>query len=90
MLGAFGQIPINDYMIGKMAKSELRATVYGVRYVVSFTVLAAALPLIAWVHGTYGFDMLFRVLAVAAALILFAVSQLPRRIPEASPAAATA
>jgi MFS family permease len=90
MLGAFGQIPINDYMIGKMAKSELRATIYGVRYVVSFTVLAAALPLIAWVHGAYGFDMLFRVLAAAAALILIAVSLLPRRLPEAAHAAAPA
>jgi MFS family permease len=83
MLGAFGQIPINDFMIGKMAKSELRATVYGVRYVVSFSALAATLPLIAWVHGTYGFDMLFRILAIAAALILVAVSLLPRRMPEA-------
>jgi hypothetical protein len=90
MLGAFGQIPITDYMIGKMAKSELRATVYGVRYVVSFTALAAALPLIAWIHGAYGFDMLFRVLAVAAALILVAVSLLPRRMPETAPTAATA
>lgn len=82
MLGAFGQIPINDYMIGRMAKSDLRATVYGVRYVVSFTVLAAALPLIAYIHGTYGFDTLFRVLAGAAALILAAVAMLPRQIPE--------
>jgi hypothetical protein len=61
-----------------------------VRYVVSFTVLAAALPLIAWVHGTYGFDMLFRVLAVAAAVILFAVSLLPRQIPEPAPTPAAA
>ena len=37
MLGAFGQIPINDYMIGRMARSEFRGTVYGVRYVVSFS-----------------------------------------------------
>lgn len=90
MLGAFGQIPINDYMIGRMAKSELRATVYGVRYVVSFSVLAAALPLIAWVHGTYGFDMLFHLLAVAAALILVAVSMLPRKLPEVATAPAAA
>ena len=40
MLGAFGQIPINDFMIGKMAAGEFRARVYGVRYVVSFTALA--------------------------------------------------
>ena len=90
MLGAFGQIPINDYMIGRMAKSELRATIYGVRYIVSFTVLAAALPLIAYIHGSYGFDMLFRVLAGAAAVIFLAVTLLPRQIPEGGSALAPA
>ena len=90
MLGAFGQIPINDYMIGKMARSELRATIYGVRYIVSFSVLAAALPLIAYIHGHYGFDMLFRVLAGAAAVIFMAVTLLPDTIaePDAAPAKA--
>jgi MFS family permease len=82
MLGAFGQIPINDYMVGKMAKSELRASIYGVRYVVGFTSLAAALPLIAWIHKGWGFDMLFKVLAGAAVLILLAVIQLPHKLPE--------
>ena len=81
MLGAFGQIPINDYMIGRMARSEFRASVYGARYVVSFVALAAALPLIAWVHGTWGFDMLFRILAVAGVAIFATVSLLPRVLP---------
>ncbi|MGE0701771.1 MAG: MFS transporter, partial [Hyphomicrobiaceae bacterium] len=63
---------------------------YGVRYVVSFSVLAAALPLIAWIHGNWGFDVLFRVLAVAAGLILIAVSMLPRSIPEGGAAATPA
>ena len=66
MLGAFGQIPINDYMIGKMASGAFRARIYGVRYVVSFTVLAATLPLIAIVYDRFGFDTLFRILAGAA------------------------
>jgi MFS family permease len=88
MLGAFGQIPINDYMIGKMAKSELRASIYGVRYVISFAVLAAALPLIAWVHGRWGFDTLFMILSATAAVIFCAVSLLPRQLPDAAPAAA--
>ncbi|HXW48936.1 MAG TPA: MFS transporter [Xanthobacteraceae bacterium] len=81
MLGAFGQIPINDYMIGKMAAGELRARAYGLRYVVSFTALAAALPLIAFVYDRWGFDTLFRILAAAAAVILCAVALLPRRLP---------
>ncbi|MEZ5844165.1 MAG: MFS transporter [Hyphomicrobiaceae bacterium] len=81
MLGAFGQIPINDYMIGRLARSELRASIYGARYVVSFIVFAASLPLIAWVHQTWGFDMLFRILAASAAAIFVAVALLPHRLP---------
>ena len=73
MLGAFGQIPINDYMIGKLAAGAFRARVYGVRYVVSFTALAASLPLIAFVYERWGFDTLFRVLAVTALAILITV-----------------
>jgi MFS family permease len=83
MLAAFGQIPINDYMIGRLAEGEWRARIYGVRYVVSFTALAAALPLIAFVYENWGFDALFRVLAVSAAIILGAVLMLPQRLPRA-------
>lgn len=83
MLGAFGQIPINDYMIGKMAKSELRASVYGARYIVSFVVWAIAVPLIAWVHHNWGFDVLFYILAASALAILGAVLLLPDQLPEA-------
>jgi len=90
MLAAFGQIPINDYMIGRLAEGEWRARIYGVRYVVSFTVLAAALPLIAFIYERWGFDALFRVLAVSAAVILAAVFMLPQRLPEAQGAAARA
>jgi len=81
MLGAFGQIPINDYMIGRMASGAARARVYGVRYVVSFTVLAAALPLIAFVHDSWGFDRLFLILALTAFLTFIIVSRLPRELP---------
>ncbi|MEQ1611268.1 MAG: MFS transporter, partial [Hyphomicrobiaceae bacterium] len=81
MLAAFGQIPINDYMIGRMAQGDMRARIYGVRYVLSFTVLAAALPLIAFIYENSGFDALFRVLALAALAILVVVYQLPHRLP---------
>ena len=85
MLAAFGQIPINDYMIGRLAEGEWRARIYGVRYVVSFTALAATLPLIAFVHANWGFDTLFRVLAICAAVILGAVLMLPQHLPRAQP-----
>lgn len=83
MLGAFGQIPINDFMIGKMASGAARARIYGIRYVVSFSVLAASLPLIAFVYDRFGFDVLFMILAAAALLILAAVTMLPERLPNA-------
>jgi MFS family permease len=88
MLGAFGQIPINDYMIGRMANGPSRARVYAIRYVVSFTVLAAALPLIAFVYNGWGFDALFRILAATALVIFLTVSLLPRQIPAPVPASA--
>ena len=89
MLAAFGQIPINDYMIGRIAQGDMRARIYGIRYVVSFTVLAAALPLIAFIYEGWGFDALFRVLALAAAMILLAVWQLPLRMPSPATQAVT-
>lgn len=81
MLGAFGQIPINDYMIGKMASGAYRARIYGIRYVVAFSVLALTLPLVAFVYENWGFDTLFRILAGAALVILCAVAALPRKLP---------
>jgi len=81
MIGAFGQIPINDYMIGKTASGAYRARIYGIRYVVSFTALACSLPLIAFVYQAWGFDTLFRILAGAALIILVAVTTLPKRLP---------
>lgn len=89
MLGAFGQIPINDYMIGKTASGAYRARIYAVRYVVSFTVLAISLPLIAFVYTNWGFDTLFQILATAAAVIFAAVMLLPKELPtsEIQPAA---
>lgn len=83
MLGAFGQIPISDFMIGKMASGAFRARAYAVRYVVSFTVLASSLPMIAFVHSNWGFDALFLILAVAAAIIFAVVTLLPRQMPTA-------
>ncbi len=90
MLGAFGQIPINDYMIAKTASGTNRARIYGIRYVVSFSVLAVALPLISYVYLNWGFDTLFRILAGAAAVILVTVSTLPRQMPGSGAAAKAA
>ena len=73
----FGQIPINDVLVSRIAKSEWRSRVYAVRYVVSFSVMASTLPVIAGIHAGWGFGALFVVMAVAAGGILAAVLLLP-------------
>ena len=77
MFAVFGQIPINDVLVGRMARSEWRSRAYALRYVVTFSVMASAVPLIGWVHGNWGFDRLFQILAFAAATIFFTTLLLP-------------
>jgi len=77
MLAVFGQIPINDVLIGRITRSEWRSRVFGLRYIVTFSVSASSIPLIAWIYGFWGFDALFWVLTAAALAILIVVVFLP-------------
>jgi MFS family permease len=73
MLAIFGQIPLNDAIVGKYCADEYRARVLAVRYVVSLGVAAIAVPLIAVLHRTEGgFRNVFLVLAALAAGMLAA------------------
>ena len=78
MLVVFGQIPINDVLIGRITRSEWRGRVLSVRYIVTFSVAASALPVVAGIHAGWGFGALFVVMAVAATGILIAALILPR------------
>jgi MFS family permease len=78
MLVVFGQIPINDVLVGRMAHSEWQSRAYALRYIITFSVMASAVPLIAWVHRTWGFSTLFGLLAAAALLVFVAVLFLPK------------
>ena len=78
MLVVFGQIPINDVLIGRVTNSEWRSRVFSLRYIVTFSVAAAVLPVIAGIHSTWGFGALFVVMAVAASGIFAAALMLPR------------
>lgn len=79
MFVVFGQIPINDVLVGRMARSQWRSRAFAIRYVVTFSVMASAVPLIGWIHGRWGFSLLFEVLAIAASAIFVAVLLLPGR-----------
>ncbi|UCH19662.1 MAG: MFS transporter [Deltaproteobacteria bacterium] len=80
MLVVFGQIPINDVLVGRITQSEWRSRVYALRYIVTFSVMASSVPFIAWVHARWGFDSLFIVLSTAATFVFVSVIMLPLAI----------
>jgi len=80
MLAVFGQIPLNDAIVGKYCADEYRARVLSVRYVVSLGVAAVAVPMIAALHATEGgFGNVFMVLGVLAAGMMCAAFFFPTR-----------
>ena len=78
MLMVFGQIPINDVLVGRVARSEWRSRAFATRSFITFTVMATSVPLIAWLHATWGFPALFLVLTICATFIFGAVLMLPK------------
>ena len=77
MFAVFGQIPINDVLIGRVTHSAWRSRVYALRYMINFSIIASSVPLIAWIYSGWGFGTLFVLLAFTAAGILAAASMLP-------------
>ena len=88
MVLVFGQIPINDTLIARYTPDAWRGRVFSVKYVLSFTVSAAAVPSISWLyeHGG-GFPIMFMTAAGAAVIITLTITALPGGRP-VSPTAA--
>ena len=80
MMAIFGQIPLNDGIVGKYVADEYRARVLSVRYVVSLGVASVAVPMIAVLHRTEGgFRNVFLVLGALATAILVSALFFPSR-----------
>ena len=78
MLVVFGQIPINDVLIGRVTSSEWRSRALAARYIITFSVSATAIPMIAWTHTNWGFGAFFVILAGVAVAIFGFVCFLPK------------
>src|ERR1700757_7869 len=80
VMGAFGQVTVNDAMVGKYTSEEWRSRAYAVRYFVGFTAAGASVGLVAWLYERGGFVTM---LHAFAGLCLFAIAAaiiLPREI----------
>ena len=87
MFFIFGQVPINDAMVAAYSDERWRARALAVRYVVSFSASALAVPLVALMYR-YGNDFryLFFVLAAMAAAMFCAALFMPAQAVKPAPA----
>lgn len=80
MLAAFGQIPINDVLVGRVVGRAYRSRVLAIRYTITLTTMALSVPLIAFITARGGISALFVVLTVVAAIITACTFALPKTI----------
>src|ERR1700704_2668512 len=88
VMGAFGQVTVNDAMVGKYTTEEWRSRAYAVRYFVGFTAAGASVGLVAWLYERGGFVTMLQAFGALCLLVIVAAVILPQEIKV--PAARTA
>src|SRR4051795_12780032 len=80
VMGAFGQVTVNDAMVGKYTSEEWRSRAYAVRYFIGFTAAGASVGLVAWLYEQGGFVTMLHAFAGLCLLAIAAAIILPREI----------
>ncbi len=70
IIAIFGQVTINDAMVGKYTTDKWRSTAYSIRYFIGFTAAGASVAMIAAMHESGGFAPTFKVLAGLSILVI--------------------
>jgi MFS family permease len=80
VMGAFGQVTVNDAMVGKYTSEKWRSRAYAVRYFVGFTAAGASVGLVAWLYQQGGFVTMLHAFAGLCLLVIAAAIILPAEI----------
>src|ERR1700722_5957441 len=80
VMGAFGQVTVNDAMVGKYTSEEWRSRAYAVRYFIGFTAAGASVGLVAWLYQQGGFVVMLHAFGALCLLTIAAGLVLPREI----------
>jgi MFS family permease len=80
VMGAFGQVTVNDAMVGKYTSEEWRSRAYAVRYFIGFTAAGASVGLVAWLYQQGGFVTMLHAFAGLCLLVIAAAIILPSEI----------
>lgn len=78
VMGAFGQVTINDAMVGKYTTEEWRSRAYSVRYFLGFTAAGASVGLVAWLYEQGGFTTMLQAFGALCLLVIVAALILPQ------------
>src|SRR2546430_13987578 len=70
VMGAFGQVTVNDAMVGKYTSEEWRSRAYAVRYFIGFTAAGASVGLVAWLYEQGGFVTILHAVAALCVLVI--------------------
>jgi MFS family permease len=80
VMGAFGQVTVNDAMVGKYTTDEWRSRAYSVRYFIGFTAAGASVGLVAWLYERGGFATMLQAFGALCLLVIVAAIILPQEI----------
>jgi MFS family permease len=80
VMGAFGQVTVNDAMVGKYTSEEWRSRAYSVRYFVGFTAAGVSVGLVAWLYEQGGFVTMLHAFSALCLLVIAAAIILPTEI----------
>ena len=80
VMGAFGQVTVNDAMVGKYTSEEWRSRAYSVRYFIGFTAAGASVGLVAWLYEQGGFVTMLQAFGALCLLVIVAAIILPQEI----------
>src|SRR5262244_3927831 len=80
VMGAFGQVTVNDALVGKYTAEEWRSRAYSVRYFVGFTAAGASVGLVAWLYERGGFATMLQAFAGLCLFVIAAAIILPREV----------
>ena len=73
----FGEIPIHDTIVTRYTRAAWRGRVFAVKFVLALLVAAVVPRMIGTLHDDFGLDVLFFVLAAAAAGVALSALILP-------------
>ncbi|VVB43845.1 Major facilitator superfamily transporter [Beijerinckiaceae bacterium RH AL1] len=70
IIGIFGQVTINDAMVGKYTSDAWRARAFAARYFLGFTAAGVSVGLVAWLHDKGGFALTLQALGLLCVMVL--------------------